>query len=183
MNEIEKYGVFKEKLQGICDENNLTFSIQNRKYPFFMTVKPIGGLDGQMSMLEAVDTGDTGYISPEAIIVFAYKDGDLTYKMAETINISDSLFNKIKNLFRKMHGLYMMYFFRDRHECPTAHADSPTVAAGEEKHADPVEVDDNAFADSLGEAEASGEVLDGDDSEDDDDTEDGDGGIEVFAAY
>ena len=30
MNEIGKYGVYKEKLQGICDENNLTFSIQNR---------------------------------------------------------------------------------------------------------------------------------------------------------
>lgn len=40
MNEISKYGVLKEKLQGICDENNLTFSIHNNKYPFYMTVRP-----------------------------------------------------------------------------------------------------------------------------------------------
>ena len=122
MREIEKYGVFKEKLQGICDENNLTFSIQNKKYPFFMTVKPCTGVDAQTSMFEGEDTGDTGYISPEAIIVFAYKDGDLTYKMAETINISEALFNKIKNLFKKLHACWMQYYFRDRTEtaCDTS---------------------------------------------------------------
>ena len=117
MNEIGKYGVYKEKLQGICDENDLTFAIHNSKYPFFMTVKPISGIDAQMSLLEdANENGETGYISPDAVIIFAYKDGDLTYKMSETINISDSLFNKIKNLFKKMYACYMAYYFRDRTE-------------------------------------------------------------------
>ena len=117
MNEISKYGVFKEKLQGICDENNLTFAIHNKKYPFFMTVRPLSGMDAQIDMLEEMgDNNDTGYISPEAVIVFAYKDGDLTYKMSETINISDALFNKIKNLFKKMYACYMAYYFRDRTE-------------------------------------------------------------------
>ena len=117
MNEIGKYNVLKEKLQGICDENDLTFAIHNQKYPFFMTVKALSGMDAQMSMLEDDgENGDTGYISPEAVIVFAYKDGDLTYKMSETINISDSLFNKIKNLFKKMYSCYMAYYFRDRTE-------------------------------------------------------------------
>lgn len=152
MNEISKYGVYKEKLQGICDENNLTFSIQNKKYPFFMTVKPISGVDGQMTMLEEADTGDTGYISPEAIIVFAYKDGDLTYKMSDTINISDSLFNKIKNLFKKLHTCWMQYYFRDRTEnnenaCdtteePAATDDAPYTADG---------ADADEFADFFGE--------------------------------
>lgn len=117
MNEIGKYGVYKEKLQGICDENDLTFTIHNSKYPFFMTVKALTGMDAQMSMMEEMsENNDTGYISPEAVIVFAYKDGDLTYKMSETINISDALFNKIKNLFKKMYACYMAYFFRDRTE-------------------------------------------------------------------
>lgn len=117
MNEIGKYNVLKEKLQGICDENDLTFAIHNQKYPFFMTVKALSGMDAQMSMLEdADDNGDTGYISPDAVIVLAYKDGDLTYKMSETINISDALFNKIKNLFKKMYSCYMAYYFRDRTE-------------------------------------------------------------------
>ena len=36
--------------------------------------------------------------------------------MSETINISDTLFNKIKNLFKKMYACYMAYYFRDRTE-------------------------------------------------------------------
>lgn len=138
MNEIGKYGVFKEKLQGICGENNLTFAIHNKKYPFFMTVRPITGMDAQLDMLEEMgDTGDTGYISPEAVIVFAYKDGDLTYKMSETINISDALFNKIKNLFKKMYACYMAYYFRDRTESgnddarPTEATEAPAAEAAE----------------------------------------------------
>jgi len=157
MREIEKYNVLKEKLQGICDENNLTFSIQNKKYPFFMTVKSISGVGAQMSMLENEDTGDTGYISPEAIIVFAYKDGDLTYKMAETINISDTLFNKIKNIFKKLHTCWMQYYFRDRTEHTYGDTESaentttaePEATAGETYTAEGMDEPD-AFADFFG---------------------------------
>ena len=157
MNEINQYGVYKEKLQGICDENNLTFSIQNKKYPFFMTVKPISGLDAQMTMLENVDTGEAGYISPEAIIVFAYKDGDLTYKMSETINISDALFNKLKNLFKKLHTCWMQYYFRDRTE-NTCDAAEDTAATEEALYTAPGEDDVDEFADFFGEPDpADGE--------------------------
>lgn len=155
MREIDKYNVLKEKLQGICEENNLTYSIQNRKYPFFMTVKPLGGFDAQQTMIEGIeDAGDTGYISPEAVIVFAYKDGDLAYKMSETINISDTLFNKIKNLFKKMYSCYMAYFFRDVLETggiPSCDA----VTAEQEKQGDEVETTDteDAFSDFMADAE------------------------------
>ena len=88
------------KLQGICDANHLIYRFRGDRYPITLTIVPDTSLDGQMSMLEeANENSETGYISPDAVIVFAYKDGDLTYKMSETINISDSLFNKIKNLF------------------------------------------------------------------------------------
>lgn len=174
MNELNQYGVYKEKLQGICDENNLTFSIQNSKYPFFMTVKPCSGLDAQMTMLEGEDTGDTGYISPEAIIVFAYKDGDLTYKMAETINISDALFNKIKNLFKKLHTCWMQYYFRNRteHNCgdapcaecdttddPAATEDAPYTADGatEPDAFDEFFGDDHSSVTDLSQMPANGE--------------------------
>lgn len=171
MNEISKYYVLKEKLQGICDENNLTFSIQNKKYPFFMTVKPCTGLDAQMTMLEEADTGDTGYISPEAIIVFAYKDGELTYKMSETINISDALFNKIKNLFKKLHSCWMQYYFRDRTENQECTCEGNTCTDPE-----PVESDDALYtaegADSADEfADFFGDPEDADENNSPEDTE------------
>lgn len=114
MREIDKYAVLKKKLQGICDKNNLDYSIRNQKYPFLMTVKPLGGMDAQQTMMEGMENpGDTGYISPDASLVFAYRDGVLTYKISETFTISDALFTKIKNLFKNMHSLWMMYFFRE----------------------------------------------------------------------
>lgn len=173
MNEIGKYNVLKEKLQGICDENDLTFAIHNQKYPFFMTVKALSGMDSQMSMLEdAGENGDTGYISPDAVIVLAYKDGDLTYKMSETINISDSLFNKIKNLFKKMYTCYMAYYFRDRTENGFDADDTENGAADNENGTFDTENDANdteepAFDTEDGEVVEPDEFADFFDSEDD----------------
>ena len=114
MTEINKYIALKEKLQGVCDENNLVFSIRNNSYPFRLIIRPASGMDTQLDMLEALEDGsDTGYISPDASLVFAYRDGEITYKISETWTISESLFNKLKNLCKKMSAFWMAYFFRE----------------------------------------------------------------------
>lgn len=111
MSESAKYEAYKKKLEGICDENNLLFSFNHNRYPITLTIRPVSGLEAQMSMLEAAE--DEGYISPDAAIIFAYKDGVLTYKISETFTISDSLFSKLKNLFKNLHFTWLQYFFRD----------------------------------------------------------------------
>ena len=190
MREIDKYSVLKEKLQGICDENNLTCNINNKGYPFLMTIKPLGGIDAQQTMMEGMDSGETGYISSDASLVFAYKDGDLTYKISETWTIGDNLFNKLKNLYKKLHFHWLMYFHRDYWETgPAGRSDSPAVAESAEESAPPAEVDADAFADFMADSAPSGdeeddtttEILDGDDSEEEDDFEDEDGDIEALA--
>ena len=45
--------------------------------------------------------------------MFTVKDGNLTYRMSKTFTISDTLFNKIKNIFKNMHYLWLQFFFRD----------------------------------------------------------------------
>lgn len=154
MREIDKYGVLKEKLQGICDENGLNWSIQNRKYPFLMIIKPLGGVDAQQTMLEGMDDpSGTGYISPDASLVFAYRDGDLSYKISETWTISENLFNKLKNLFKKMHFMWMQQFFRDVMEYGNIIHDAPADGQGEENSAEEDEDNADAFAEFLDEAE------------------------------
>ncbi len=169
MKEIDKYGVLKEKLAGICDDNNLVFSIRKDNYPFLLTIRPVGGTDAQQTMMEGMgDPGnDTGYISPDATLVFAFRDGDLTYKISDTFTISDSLFNKIKGIFKKMHALWMQYFFRDVHEhssgaacrgcCEDCEDQEPGESAPEGEYAG------DEFADFLDDAEP---VLDGEEPED-----------------
>lgn len=155
MNEIGKYGVLKEKLQGICEENNLTYNIQNKGYPFLLVIKPMGGMDAQQAMIEGMDDpGETGYISPDASLVFAYRDGDLTYKISETFTISDKLFNKIKGLFQKLHAMWMQYFYRDVYEHSPGMAPK-NRSAGQAEVSDPAngEEDGDPFADFMDEAE------------------------------
>lgn len=111
MNEAGKYEVYRKKLQGICDENNLVYRFRADKYPIMLTVQTTGSLDGQMTMLERAE--EDGYRSPDAQLVFAYKGGDLVYKISETFTIGDALFNKLKNLFKNMHTLWLQFFHRE----------------------------------------------------------------------
>ena len=111
MNEISKYEAYKKKLEGICEENELRFRFNKESYPITLTIKPLTGLDHQLSMLENEE--EKGYTSPNASIVFIYKDGTITYKTSEHFTISDALFSKIKNLFKNMHYCWLQYFFRN----------------------------------------------------------------------
>ena len=150
-NEIGKYTEIKDKLAKACAQNGLTYSIKHDGYPFLLTIKPMGGMDAQQTMMEGMDdAAGTGYISPDASLVFAYRDGDLTYKISETFTISDKLFNKLKGLFQKLHGMWMQYFYRDVYE------HSPYLAAearGEVQQDDSTPADeedvDEAFADFM----------------------------------
>ena len=116
-NEIGKYTEIKQKLEKACAQYGLNCSIQNKGYPFLLVIKPMGGMDAQQTMMEGMDdAAGIGYVSPDASLVFAYRDGDLTYKISETFTISDKLFNKLKGLFQKLHDMWMQHFFRDVYE-------------------------------------------------------------------
>lgn len=165
MREIDYYNQHKEKLNGICDENNLTCSIQ-QKYPFLLTIKPTGGTDAQQTMMEGMDSGsETGYISSDASLVFAYRDGVLTYKISETWTIGDSLFNKLKNTFKKLHLYWMMHFFRDYHEngvtkAVQEEADSTVPLAPElDNIVEALEPGPDAEADDVSDVEVDDETL------------------------
>jgi len=124
MSENSKYEGYKKRLQGICDENNLVAIFKYNKYPITLTIKPLSDLYDQMSMLENIE--ENGYTSPDAAIVFTFKDGLLTYKTSQTFTIRDELFSKIKNLFKNMHYTWLQFFFREvverslltRHQMP-----------------------------------------------------------------
>lgn len=111
MSEISKYESYKKKLEGVCEENNLTFRFRHDVYPITLTIRPVTSLEGQMSMLEDVE--NNGYTNQNAYIQFVMKDGDVSYITSETFTISDTLFSKIKNLFKKLHYFWVQYFFRD----------------------------------------------------------------------
>lgn len=111
LSESARFAVYREKLKGICEANNLSYVFIKNAYPIKLVIRPLGGVGEQMSMLE--EASEDNCISPGASILFTVKDGNLTYRMSKTFTISDTLFNKIKNIFKNMHYLWLQFFFRD----------------------------------------------------------------------
>ena len=110
MSEISKYEAYKKKMQGLCDEHNLIFKFTKNTYPVTLTIKPTDPDDAQLTLLPDMNEKE---ISPDAFLMFEFKDGDITYKTSKEFVISETLFNKIKNLFKNMHSCWMQHFFRD----------------------------------------------------------------------
>lgn len=55
MSEISMYEAQKKKMQGLCDEHDLVYRFEKDRYPIIFTIKPVQGMDAQISMLENVE--------------------------------------------------------------------------------------------------------------------------------
>lgn len=161
MSEITLYEAQAKKMQGICDEHNLTYRFLKDRYPIIFIIRPIQGMDAQISMLEAVE--EAGYISPEAEMMWIFKDGALETRVTGgTFTISKTLRTKIESILMKMITYWQQYFFKDVLEKHSLAAGMMPVI-----NEDEVE-DDDAYEEDPedpGDAEAP-EMLDGDDAED-----------------
>lgn len=112
MSEISKYEAQKKKLDGLCEEHDLTYRVRKDNYPITLTVRPIQGVGEQLSLLEKTDGED--YISPDATMTWIFAEGELTSKVAGgTFTISKALRTKIESTFLKMVSFWQQYFFRD----------------------------------------------------------------------
>ena len=111
MSEISKYEAQLKKLDGLCEEHDLTYLFKHKQYPITLTIKPITGMAEQLSMLEDADSKD--YISPDASMVIYRKDGELATKINGTFTISETLRSKFKNIYLKLSDFWLQYFFRD----------------------------------------------------------------------
>lgn len=140
MSEISKYEAYKKKLDGICNENNLVFRFVNNTYPITLTIRPVSGLGEQMSLLESAEDD---YISPDACIVFSFVDGAVFYKTYGRFPISETLFNKIKNLFKNMHTYWLQYFFRSAIQTGALKSGAmPVIDESEAEDTEPVPEED-----------------------------------------
>ena len=79
MSEISMYEAQKKKLQGLCDEHDLVYRFIKDRYPITLTIKPVQGVEAQMSMLEDVE--EVGYRSPDASMTWIFEDGVLETKV------------------------------------------------------------------------------------------------------
>ena len=161
MSEVSMYEAQKKKMEGLCEEHDLTYRFQKDTYPPTFTISPIQGMDAQLSMLENVE--EAGYISPEAKMTWIFKDGSLETKVTGgTFTIAKTLRTKIESVLTKMLTYWMQYFFRDVMEKRSLKDGMMPVINEDEVEDDDAYEEDPEDSDD---AEAP-EMLDGDDAED-----------------
>lgn len=161
MSEITLYEAQAKKMQGICDEHNLTYRFLKDRYPIIFIIRPIQGMDAQLSMLENVE--EAGYISPEAEMMWIFKDGALETRVTGgTFTISKTLRTKIESILMKMITYWQQYFFRDVMEKRSLKDGMMPVINEDEVEDDDAYEEDPEDSDD---AEAP-EMLDSDDAED-----------------
>ena len=159
MSEISKYDAQKKKLDGLCEEHDLTFRLRHDRYPITLTIKPLTGMDQQMDMLADAENKD--YISQDASMVIYRKDGELATKITGTFTISEALRNKFKNIYIKISDYWLQYFFRDimekdliaKSKIPVIDEDEAEDDEEEEELPDPEETEDDAEESEPGEEE------------------------------
>ena len=164
MSEISMYEAQKKKMEGLCEEHDLTYRFQKDTYPPTFTISPIQGMDAQLSMLENVE--EAGYISPEAKMTWIFKDGSLETKVTGgTFTITKTLRTKIESVLMKMLTYWMQYFFRDVMEKRSLKDGMMPVINEDEVEDDDTDEEDLEEPDDIEDAE----MLDDDEPEDTDD--------------
>ena len=140
MSEITKYEAQKKNLYGLCEEHDLTYRFRHDQYPITLTIRPLQGVEEQLSFLEEADSKD--YISPDASMVIYRKDGELAMKINGTFTISEALRSKFKNVYIKMSDFWLQYFFRDLIE-RNAFRSMPVIDESEADDSDEPEFEDD----------------------------------------
>lgn len=112
MSEISMYEAQKKKMQGLCDEHELSYRFRKNCYPITFALYPLQGMDAQITMLEMSE--ENGYISPDASMTWIFEDGNMQTKVTGgTFTISKTLRTKIESVLMKMITYWQQYFFRD----------------------------------------------------------------------
>ena len=115
MNAQAKFETYEKKLQGICDENELIYTLAKNGYPIVLTIKPMArDMEEQMSFLENEDDEKGDYTSVDASLrIYFRESGDEkpVLRFDNNFTIADTLLTKIKTLFVNMHNYWLRHFF------------------------------------------------------------------------
>lgn len=101
----------EEKIDKLCMENDLEYSFNNMSFPIVASIRPSFESKNQLT----IDIRDktTNFVNGEIKFIFA---DELMIKIENDFYIEDSLLNKFKSQFKKLHYTYLQIYFKERQE-------------------------------------------------------------------
>lgn len=93
------------KIMELCDENKLEFEFEYSKFPIVANIKPVLEQQGQLFIADA----NTNFVNGKISFIFG-DEPQIT--ILNDFNINDNLLNKIKNLVKKLHYVFLQGYFK-----------------------------------------------------------------------
>lgn len=109
----EKYKSMKEKLDTLLDEHDLIYKFDTSKEPIVLQVKKNESAKAEQLSLTAVDKQKS---SKDATVSFIFDSGSIIVKTTGTLFMTDALLNKVKNIAKKLHYLFLHVYFVESKE-------------------------------------------------------------------
>lgn len=109
MSEISRYEEYENKLQKLCEDNDLSFDLELNQYPITLTIRP----NGNAAQLVLFEPPQEEPIGQPAAICFSFENGELRYSFSRSFAIRDDLLSKIKSLFKNIYFYWLQFFFRE----------------------------------------------------------------------
>lgn len=101
----------KDKIEKLCNDNDLEFTFESSKFPIIATIRPNEESRNQLT----IDFGDEeetiNFVNGEIQFIFA---DELTVKVLNDFRIEDGLLNRIKNQVKKLHYIYLQMYFKKK---------------------------------------------------------------------
>lgn len=108
-NIYEKYRTMCEKLATLMDEHNLIYVFKTEAEPITLEVKR--NESEKVEQLSLVAQGRKS--SSDAKISFIFDGGEIIVNTEGELFMTEALINKIKNIAKKLHYLYLHLFYVD----------------------------------------------------------------------
>lgn len=99
----------KDKIEKLCQENNLEFTFESSKFPIIATIRPSEEAKNQLTIDFGDEDENKNFVNGEIQFIFA---DELEMKVLNDFRIEDGLLNKIKTQVKKLHYLYLQMYFK-----------------------------------------------------------------------
>lgn len=109
MDEFAKFKEYESKLQKLCEEKNLLYTLECSQYPITLIITKNQFLQ-QPSLFEQTD--ESNNMNVQASVRLYFVNGDLQYEFSR-IFVSDKTMARIKSLFKNIHYYWLQFFFRE----------------------------------------------------------------------
>lgn len=111
MLELE-FADMQEKILKVCKENKLEFNFESSKFPVIAKINPDLNQRDQMRFdIDGSDGEITNFVNGEIKLIF---EDELTMTVFNDFKIEDSLLNRIKNMSKKLHYIYLQIYFKKK---------------------------------------------------------------------